>query len=81
VFIPLLISFLYYLSLTEYIMIGQLATPYEPDELAQLIRCRILFSPVLLHYLGKPAGIKMDLCNVLLSYCTEGTKSHIGLDV
>ena len=78
--IPLLTSFHYYLSLTEYLMIRYLATSYEHDDFAQLIRCAALFSTALLHYLGKPAGIETDLRIVLLSYCTEGAEGHIGLE-
>lgn len=78
--IPLLARFHSCLCLTEYLMIRYLATPYEHDHLAQLIRCAALFSAALLHYLGKAAGIEADLRIVLLSYCTEGTEGHIGLE-
>ena len=61
-------------------MIRYLATPYEHDDLTQLIRCAALFSAVLLHDLGKPARIEADLRIVLLSYSTEGTEGHIGLE-
>jgi hypothetical protein len=79
--IPLLASFPYYLSLAEYLMIRYLATPYEHDDLAQLIRCAALFPAALLHDLGKPAGIETNFCIVLLSYGTECTEGHIGLEV
>ena len=78
--INLLTRFHHCLCLTEYLMIRYLATPYEHDDLAQLIRCTSLFSAALLHYLGKPAGKEADLRIVLLSYSTEGTEGHIGLE-
>ena len=62
-------------------MIRYLTTPYEHDDLAQLIRCATLFTAALFHDLGKPAGIDTNLRIVLLSYGTEGTEGHIGLEV
>lgn len=78
-FIYLLYCFPYDLSLTEFLMIRYLATPYEHEDLAQLTSCATFISTIFLECLRKTAGIEVDLCTVLLSNCNESTEGHISL--